>query len=88
MFWANISQDTEKHKILNVMYKLIYKLNEESGYKSPWPNCVKNILKDYGFLGIWESQVIPYSKEWFKQQDYLICSGKTGQQKSKKVASV
>ena len=27
MFWANISQDTEKTKISNLMYKLLYKLN-------------------------------------------------------------
>ena len=27
MFWANISQDTEKTKISNLMYKLSYKLN-------------------------------------------------------------
>ena len=30
--------------------------------------CVKTILKDCGFPGIWGSQVIPYSKECFKQQ--------------------
>ena len=44
MFWANISQDTEKTKISNLMYKLLYKLNRESVYKSPWLNCVKTIL--------------------------------------------
>ena len=64
MFWASISQDTEKTKISNLMYKL----NRESVYKSPWLNCVKTILEDCGFPGIWGSQVIPCSKECFKQQ--------------------
>ena len=68
MFWANISQDTERTKILNLMYKLLYKLKKESVYKSPWLNCVKTILENCGFPGIWESQVIPCSKECFKQQ--------------------
>ena len=68
MFWANISQDTEKTKISNLMYKLLYKLNRESVYKSPWLNCVKTILEDCGSPGIWESQVILCSKECFKQQ--------------------
>ena len=45
MFWANISQDTEKTKISNLMYKLLYKLNKESVYKSPWLNCVKTIVR-------------------------------------------
>ena len=67
MFWANISQDTEK-KFSNLMYKLLYKLNRESVYKLPWLDCVKTILEDCGFPGIWESQVIPCSKECFKQQ--------------------
>ena len=35
MFWANICQDSEKSKISNLMYKLLYKLNEENVYKSP-----------------------------------------------------
>ena len=68
MFWANISQDTETTKISNLMYKCLYTLNRESVYKSPWLNCVKTILEDCGFPGIWESQVIPCSKECFKQQ--------------------
>ena len=68
MSWANISQDTEKTTLSNLMYKLLYKLNRESVYKSPWLNCVKTILEDCGFPGIWESQVIPCSKECFKQQ--------------------
>ena len=68
MFWANICQDSEKPKISNLMYKLLYRLNEENVYKSPWLNCVKTILEDCGFPGIWVSQVIPCSKEWFKQQ--------------------
>ena len=37
-------------------------------YKLPWLNCVKTILEDCGSPGIWESQVIPCSKECFKQQ--------------------
>ena len=37
-------------------------------YKSHWLNCVKTILEDCGFPGIWGSQVIPCSKECFKQQ--------------------
>ena len=52
----------------NQMYKLLYKLNKKSVYKSPWLNCVKTILEDCGFPGIWESQVITCSKECFKQQ--------------------
>ena len=44
MFSANMSQDTEKPKMSNLMYKLLYKLNEESVYKSIWLNCVKTIL--------------------------------------------
>ena len=51
MFWANISQDTEKTKISNLMYRLLYKLNTESVYKSPWLNCVNTILEDCGFPG-------------------------------------
>ena len=50
------------------MYKLLYKLNEENVYKSPCLNCVKTILEDCGFPDIWGSQVIPCSKECFKQQ--------------------
>ena len=50
------------------MYKLLYKLKKESAYKSPWLDCVKTILENCGFPGIWESRVIPYSKECFKQQ--------------------
>ena len=68
MFWANICQDSEKPKISNLMYKLLYKLNKENVYKSPWLNCVETILKDCGFSGIWGSQVTPYSKKCFKQQ--------------------
>ena len=68
MFWANICQDSEKPKISNLMYKLLYRLNKENVYKSPWLNCVKTILEDCGFPGIWGSQVIPCSKECFKQQ--------------------
>ena len=67
-FWANICQDTEKPKISNLMYKLLYKFSEKNVYKSPWLNCVEMILKDCGFPGIWGSQVIPCSKEYFKQQ--------------------
>ena len=51
MFWANISQDTEKTKISNLMYKLLYKLNRESVYKSPWLDCVETILEDCGYMG-------------------------------------
>ena len=68
MFWANICQDSEKLKISNLMDKLLYKLNKENVYKSPWLNCVKTILEDGGFPGIWGSQVIPCSKKCFKQQ--------------------
>ena len=50
------------------MYKLLYKFNEENVYNSPFLNCVKTILEDCGFPGIWEGQVIPCSKECFKQQ--------------------
>ena len=50
------------------MYKLLYKLNGENVYKSPWLNCVKTILEDCGFPVIWGSQVIPCNKECFKQQ--------------------
>ena len=68
MFWANICQYSDKPKISNLMYKLLYKLNEENVYQSPWLNCVKTILEDCGFPGIWGSKVIPCSKERFKQQ--------------------
>ena len=44
MFWANISQDTEKPKISNFMYKLSYKLNKDNMYKSPWLNCAKTVF--------------------------------------------
>ena len=67
-FWANICQDTEKPKISNLMYKLLYKFSLKNVYKSPWLNCVKTILQDCGFPGIWGSQVISCSKEYFKQQ--------------------
>ena len=49
MFWASVCHDTEKPKISNLMYKLLYRLNEENVYESPWLNCVKTILKDRGF---------------------------------------
>ena len=49
MFWANISQDTEKPKMANLMYKLLFKLNEESVYESLRLNCAKTILEDCGF---------------------------------------
>ena len=28
------------YTILNLMYKFVYKLNEENVYKSPWLTCV------------------------------------------------
>ena len=34
MFWAKISQDTEKPKNSNLIYKLLSKLDEEIVYKS------------------------------------------------------
>ena len=40
MFWANICQNTEETKVTNLIYKLMYNLNEESVYKSPQLNCV------------------------------------------------
>ena len=73
------------------MYKLLYKLNKESAYKSPWLICVKTILEDCGFPDIWGSQVITCSKGCFKQQikrRLLDQFRKNGQQKSNTVASV
>ena len=67
MFWVSICQYTEKPKISNLMYKLLYKLNEENVCKSFWLDSVKTILEDCGFPGIWGSQVIPCSEECFKQ---------------------
>ena len=49
MFCVNISLDTEKTKISNLMYTLLYKLNEENVYKSPWLHCIKTILEYCGF---------------------------------------
>ena len=71
MFRVNICQDSEKTKISNLMYKLLYLFSEENEHTSPWlnhVNCVKTILKDCGFPGIWGNQVIPCSKECFKKQ--------------------
>ena len=50
MFWANICQDSDKPKISNLMYKLLYKLNEENVYQSPWLNCVKRFWEIVVFL--------------------------------------
>ena len=91
MFWPNICQDSENHKISNLMYKLSYKLNEKNVYKSPWLNCVKTILEDCGSLGIWGSQVIPCSIRNVLNnklnKDYSTSLDKNGQQKSIKVAN-
>ena len=49
MFWANICQYTKKPKISNLMYKFLYKLNEENVCKSPLLLSVKTIMEDCGF---------------------------------------
>ena len=67
MFWANISQNNEKPKISNLLYKLLLKLYVDDIYKSPWCTYIKSILEGCGFSGIWDSQVIPCDKVCFKR---------------------
>ena len=61
-------------------------------YKSPWLNCVKTILEDCGFPGIWGSQVIPdiivrNALNNKSNKEYSISLDKNGQQKSNIAAS-
>ena len=63
------------------MYKLLYELNEENKYKSPWLNCVKTILEDCGFPGFGEvksSLVVRNASNNKLNQAYLIRLDKNG----------
>ena len=92
MFWANVCQDSEKPKIPNLMYKLLYKLNEENVYKSPGLNCVKRFWNIVVFLvglsgEVISSLVVRNVLNNKLNKDNSTSLDENGQQKSIKVAN-
>ena len=48
------------------MYQLLHTIHQRNPSGIPWISCVKNILCDAGFSGIWQTQSYPNSR-WLKK---------------------
>ena len=91
MFWANISQDTEKTKISNLMYQLLYKLNREMCINRLGSIVLKRFWKIVVSLvygKVKSSLAVRNATNNKSNKDYSISLVKNGQQKSNKAASV
>jgi len=60
VYWAKLICGNQG-KISNLIYSLLYKLDQLNIFKSDWIHTIKSILNNSGFSGIWLSQSIPHS---------------------------
>ena len=62
VYWAKLICGNQG-KISNLIYSLLYKLDQLNIFKSDWIHTIKSILNNSGFSGIWLSQSIPHSAD-------------------------
>ena len=51
-FWCRIV-NAKQDKICNMLYRLMYELNRQNVYHSPWIKYVKTALDELGFSEFW-----------------------------------
>jgi len=56
-FWCNIV-NSKSDKICNIVYRLMYFLDYQNLYHSPWITFVKNSLQNLGFADYWLNQSV------------------------------
>ena len=64
-FWFNIVNN-DNDKILNTMYKCMYKMSIADGYDSEWLTFVKDSLNSFGLGYIYDTQAANVNHNWFK----------------------
>jgi hypothetical protein len=63
-FWCKII-NSKPDKVCNIMYKLMFELDRQNVYHSPWIAYVKKSLQELGFAGYWINQSV-LSPSYFK----------------------
>ena len=56
-FWGNLISG-EGSKISSILYKLMYKLNQNGDISFPWIDKIQQILDDCGYSEVWLSQSV------------------------------
>lgn len=67
MFWKRLITG-DQSKLSAVMYKMIYKLDVDGIYSSPWLKYVRDIFNDSGLSYMWLNQTCTVSDDFFKKQ--------------------
>ena len=65
-FWARLISSGHD-KLSGVLYNSLYQMHVQGLFTSKWVNYVSNVLNECGFSGVWQTQQIPGSTDWFKQ---------------------
>ena len=63
VYWE-IFVSSNQNTISNMIYSILYKLQDLDIFKSDWISTVRSILNDFGFSRIWLSQTAPFSDDY------------------------
>ncbi len=56
-YWSRIISG-KQDKLCYIMYQCIYRLYNANSFRSPWLNCINNLLNNSGMSGIWLNQEV------------------------------